>query len=219
MKIDIITIFPEMFAKVFEFGIISQAQKDSIIDIEVHDLRKWANNKHNQVDDRPFGGGPGMVLMPEPLFAAIIELKTKNTHVIFLSPHGKVLEQDKSEELSHKNHLILVCGRYEGIDQRVIDKLVDEEISVGKYVLSGGEIPAMVLVDTIVRLIPGAIKNSEFNDSESFSNPNDRDLLDFPQYTRPADFSGLKVPDVLLNGNHQEIAKWRKQNQMKYSTT
>lgn len=208
MKIDIITIFPEMFDKVFDFGVIGQANKE-LLDIQIHDLRKYTTYNHKQVDDRPFGGGAGMVLMPEPLFNAVESLKTDNSFVIFLSPKGVDLKQEVSESLSKKDHLILICGRYEGIDQRVIDELVDQEISIGNYVLSGAEIPAMVLVDTISRLVPGVIKNEEFNSSESFSDPADRNKLDFPQYTRPADFRGLKVPEILLSGNHKEIEKWR----------
>ena len=208
MKIDIITIFPEMFENIFKAGIIGQADK-SILDIQIHDLRKHTTYKHNQVDDRPFGGGAGMVLMPEPLFNAIESLKTDNSYVIFLSPKGVALKQEMSERLSKHEHLILICGRYEGIDQRVIDKLVNEEVSIGDYVLSGGEIPAMVLVDSISRLIPGVIKNEEFNNSESFSNPEDRSKLDFPQYTRPADFRGLKVPEILLSGHHKKVEDWR----------
>jgi tRNA (guanine37-N1)-methyltransferase len=208
MKIDIITIFPEMFEKIFDFGVIGQSNKD-ILEINIHDLRKFTPYKHNQVDDRPFGGGAGMVLMPEPLFNAIESLKKDNSYVIFLSPKGVTLKQEVGEELSKKEHLILICGRYEGIDQRVIDELVDEEISIGNYVLSGGEIPAMVLVDNVSRLIPGVIKNENFNNSESFSDPSSRDKLDFPQYTRPADFRGLKVPEILLSGNHKKIDDWR----------
>ncbi len=208
-----------MFDAVFSHGIIQKAQASDLVEIYVHDLRKWSENKHKQVDDRTFGGGPGMILMPEPLFNSIEELKkvSKNPYVIYLTPSGKRLNQNHSEELSKHEHLILICGRYEGIDQRVVDSLVNLEISIGDYVLSGGEIPAMVLVDTIVRLIPGAIKNEEFNDSESFSDINDRDLLDYPHYTRPADFRGIKVPDVLLSGNHEEVKKWR-DSQKKKST-
>lgn len=216
MKIDIITIFPEMFNAVFESGIIGQSVKSNIIEINIHNLRDWTHDKHKQVDDRPFGGGAGMVLMPEPLFEAVEDLKSNSPQakVIFLTPSGEKYTQEKAESLSRNEHLILICGRYEGIDQRVIDSLVDEEISIGDYVLSGGEIPSMVLVDSITRLIPGAIKNEEFNDSESFSNPDNRSQLDFPQYTRPAEFRGMKIPDVLLSGNHQEVAKWREENRI-----
>jgi tRNA (guanine37-N1)-methyltransferase len=215
MKIDIITIFPDMFEKVFDAGIISQASKKDIVDIRIYDLRDFTHDKHKQVDDRPFGGGPGMVLKPEPLFEAIESLKTDKSYVIFLTPSGQTLTQPVSEELSKYEHLILICGRYEGIDQRVIDELVDLEISIGDYVLSGGEIPAMVLVDSIVRLIPGAIKNENFNNDESFSDPADRTKLDFPQYTRPEEYRGLKVPEILLTGHHAKIEEWRKSLQRK----
>lgn len=209
MKIDIITIFPDMFKEVFESGIVAQAQKNNLVELKIHNLRNWTHDKHKQVDDRPFGGGAGMVLKPEPLFEAISELKSEVSNVIFLTPSGQTLNQEKVEKLSEESHLILICGRYEGIDQRVIDELVDLEISIGNYVLSGGEIPAMVLVDAVTRLIPGVIKNEEFNDSESHSNPENRDQLDYPQYTRPEEYKGLKVPNILLSGNHAEIEKWR----------
>ena len=215
MKFDIITIFPEMFKSVFQFGIISQAIKNDLLEINIHDLRDYTDDKHKQVDDRPFGGGPGMVLMPEPLFKAVESLKDGvETSVIFLTPKGKRLEQSLVEELSFKSnkHYIIICGRYEGIDERVRTELIDMEISIGDFVLSGGEFGAMVLIDSMVRLIPGAIKNDEFNDNESFSNKEDRSLLDFPQYTRPSTFKGLSVPDVLLSGNHSEIEKWRNKN-------
>jgi tRNA (guanine37-N1)-methyltransferase len=211
MKIDIITIFPDMFAEVFKAGIVGQALKSNKIEINIRNLRDYTHLKHNQVDDRPFGGGAGMVLMPEPLFEAVEALKADSPEakVIFLTPSGKKFTQAIAEDLSKNEHLILICGRYEGIDQRVIDTLVDFEISIGDYVLSGGEIPAMVLVDSISRLIPGIIKNENFNDSESFSNPENREQLDFPQYTRPEDFRGMKVPEILLSGNHKEVEKWR----------
>lgn len=200
-----------MFDNIFAWGIIQQGVKKDLIRIKIHDLRRWAKDRHKQVDDRPFGGGPGMILKPEPLFDAITDLKTQvpSPLVIFLTPQGKTLNQKLAETLTIKDHLILICGRYEGIDQRVRDKLVDWEISIGNYVLSGGEIPAMVLVDTISRLVPGVIGNEEFNKQESFSDPLDRSKLDHPQYTRPADYKGIKVPNVLLSGDHKEIDKWR----------
>lgn len=217
MKFDIITIFPEMFESVFQFGIISQAIKNNLIDIKVHNLRDYTDDKHKQVDDRPFGGGVGMVLMPEPLFKAIEDIKKSSISptVVFMTPQGKSLNQELVEELSVKpslKHYIIICGRYEGIDQRVRDQLVDLEVSIGNYVLSGGEFGSMIFVDAITRLVPGVIKNDEFNDSESFSDPNDRLKLDFPQYTRPAELNGLNVPEVLLSGNHEEIRKWRENN-------
>ncbi len=212
MQIDIITIFPNLFTDFLISGIVNQAQKSQVVKINVLDLREFTSDKYKQVDDRPFGGGVGMVLMPEPLSKAIESVKQENSKVIFLTPSGSTYSQSTAENLSKQSHLILICGRYEGIDQRVIDKYVDYEISIGDYVLSGGEVPAMVLIDSIVRLIPGAIKNDEFNNSESYSNPTDRNLLDYPQYTRPADFNGMKVPEVLLNGNHKEITNWREKN-------
>lgn len=215
MKIDIITIFPNLFDEVFNFGIIDQAKKAGILQVNILNLRDFSEGNYKQVDDRPFGGGAGMVLMPEPLSKAIESVKRDNSKVIFLTPSGKKLNQEVVENFSKDEHLILICGRYEGIDQRIIDKYVDLEISVGDYVLSGGEIPAMIIVDAVSRLIPGAIKNEEFNNSESFSNSDDRNQLDFPQYTRPAEFNGIKVPEVLLNGNHKEIEKWRENNRNK----
>ncbi len=222
MQIDIITIFPNMFKEVFEWGIISQGVKEGVVDINIINLRDYTHDRHKQVDDRPLGGGVGMVLKPEPLFEAVNDLKNKfknkskkNSYIIFLTPQGKTLNQTVVENLSKKDHLILICGRYEGIDQRVRDYLVDAEISIGDFVLSGGEFPAMVLTDAIVRLIPGVIKNKDFNESESFSNPTDRNQLDYPQYTRPADYNGIKVPDILLSGNHKEIKKWRESNRKK----
>ncbi len=221
-----------MFKEVFDWGIISQGKKKDLININVIDLRNYTHDKHRQVDDRPLGGGVGMVLKPEPLFEAITDLKAKYlktqsslksqndknepmnsnknlSHVIFLTPQGKTFTQERAETLTKKQHIILICGRYEGIDQRVRDELVDEEISIGNYVLSGGEFPAMIITDAVVRLIPGVIENKEFNVSESYSNPNNRSELDYPQYTRPADYKNLKVPPILLSGNHKEIQKWR----------
>ena len=212
MKIDIITIFPNLFDSVFSYGIIDRARKSKLIEINIHDLRDYTEDKHRLVDDRPFGGGAGMILKPEPLFKAIEALSKKGSYVVYLSPQGKTFNQEKAEELTKIDHIIMICGRYEGIDQRVIDTFVNEEISIGNYVLGGGEIPAMVVVDSITRLVPGVIGNEEFNQSESFSDPADREKLDFKQYTRPADFRGLKVPDVLLTGNHKEIEKWRNNN-------
>ena len=210
MKFDIITIFPELFKGVFNYGIVSQAKKRNLLEINIHDLRDFTHDKHKQVDDRPFGGGPGMILKPEPLFEAVESLRNDSSHVIFMTPQGKTFNQEKAEELSlSKSHLIIICGRYEGIDQRVRKKMVDDEISIGSYVLSGGEIPAMVIVDAICRLVPGVILNEEFNDNESFSDKEDRNRLDHVQYTRPEDYKGMKVPEVLLSGNHKKIKAWR----------
>ncbi|PJA40759.1 tRNA (guanosine(37)-N1)-methyltransferase TrmD, partial [candidate division WWE3 bacterium CG_4_9_14_3_um_filter_34_6] len=206
------TIFPDMFDGFLRYGIINQGIKSNLLDIKIHDLRDYAEKNDRHVDDRPYGGGAGMILMPAPIFKIIKHLKSSqksNPRVIFLSPKGKTFSQKKAEQLSKIDHIILICGRYEGIDQRVIDNLVDEEVSVGNYVLSGGEVPALTIIDAVSRLIPGVIKNEEFNKFESFSNPLDRKELDFPQYTRPEDFNGHKVPKVLLSGNHEEIRKWR----------
>jgi tRNA (guanine37-N1)-methyltransferase len=210
MIFDIVTIFPDMYKNIFDFGIIGQAQKTNLLQIRVHDLRKWSNNKHKQVDNKPYGGGTGMVLMPEPLARAINELKRVNTKIVFTSPKGKKLCQPLAEDLSKSEHIIFICGRYEGIDQRIIDHFIDLEISIGDYVLSGGEIPVMVIIDAVSRLVPGVIKNEDFNTDESFSNPKDRTELDYPQYTRPEEFLGHKVPDILLTGNHKKISDWRK---------
>lgn len=214
MKIDIITIFPEMFDNVFEFGIPSQAKKSGLLEINILNLRDFANNQdgYRQVDDRPFGGGTGMVLMPEPLSRAIESVRTEKSVIINLSPQGQTLNQALAENLSVKEHLIIICGRYEGIDERIVEQYVDIQISIGDYVLSGGEFATMVIIDALARLIPGAIKNSDFNKSESFSDKTNRELLDHPVYTRPADFKGHKVPDVLLSGDHQKVKDWESKN-------
>ncbi len=214
MKIDVLTIFPEFFAQVFDFGIIRRAKLAEIVEINVHDIREFTMDKHRMVDDRPFGGGDGMVLKPEPLFAAIERLVgttvrdeyPAGTKVILLSPQGRPLRQNVAKEFANEaSHIVLICGRYEGVDERVNETLVTEEISIGDYVLSGGEPAAVVLVDAIVRLLPDALGSDTSADNDSFSDG----LLDCPHYTRPAEFLGMKVPDVLLNGNHAEIEKWR----------
>ena len=215
MKIDVLTIFPEYFSEIFEFGIIRRAKLASVVEINIHDIRKYATDKHKMVDDRPFGGGDGMVLKPEPLFAAIENLigtserdaYPTGTRVVMLTPQGKPLKQAVAGELSRETkHLVLICGRYEGVDERVNEALVTDEISIGDYVLSGGEPAAVVVVDALVRLLPGALGSDTSADNDSFSDG----LLDCPHYTRPAEFRGMKVPGVLLNGNHAEIEKWRK---------
>ncbi len=212
IRIDIVTLFPEMFVGPFDHSIINRAKNKNLVDIQIHQLRNWSIDKHHLTDDRPFGGGPGMVLMAEPLFAAVESLKRENSNnqsakVILMSPQGSVFSQRKANELKGEGHVIIVCGRYEGVDQRFIDELVDEEISIGDYVLSGGEVAATVVVDTMVRLIPGAIGKEESLDNESFND----NLLDYPVYTQPAELRGLKVPDVLLSGHHGQIAKWRQE--------
>ena len=216
MRIDVLTIFPEFFTQVFDFGIIRRARLANIVEIKVHDIREFATDKHKMVDDRPFGGGDGMVLKAEPIFLAVESLlgtSDKNVYpkrakVVLLSPQGRPFRQSVASELSEQvEHLVLICGRYEGVDERVNETLVNEEISIGDYVLSGGEPAAIVVVDSIIRLLPEALGSETSAGNDSFSNG----LLDCPHYTRPAEFRGMKVPDVLLNGNHAEIEKWRRE--------
>ena len=212
MIIDIITLFPAMFRGPFEESIIKRAQEKGLIKIRIHNLRRWAIDKRGTVDDRPFGGGEGMVLRPEPIFNAVEELKgqKKNGKIILLTPQGTIFKQEKAEELAKLEQLILICGHYEGVDERVREHLVDEEISIGDYVLTGGELPAMVVIDATVRLIPGVLGKRESLKEESFGlEYEEKRLLEYPQYTRPANFRGLKVPKILLSGNHQEIRRWR----------
>ena len=216
MKIDVLTIFPEYFDAIFDFGIVRRAKAAGIVEINVHDIREYAVDKHKMVDDRPFGGGDGMVLKPEPLFAAIENLTgttdrdayPQGTRVVMLTPQGRPLKQAVAKELADDTeHVVLICGRYEGVDERVNDVLVTDEISIGDYVMSGGEPAAAVIVDTLVRLLPGALGSDTSADNESFSDG----LLDWPHYTRPAEFRGMKVPEILLNGHHAEIEKWRRE--------
>jgi len=225
MKIDIITLFPEMFKGPFDESIIKRAQKKGLVEIKIHNLRKWADDKRGTVDDRPYGGGTGMVLMIEPIYKALTELKKnyklqkenkkRAQKIILLSPQGKVFNQKSAQKLSKLDHLIFICGHYEGVDERVKEHLVDEEISIGDYILTGGELPTMVIVDSIVRLIPGVLEKSEATQFESFSDKyhatvrGNSTLLEYPQYTRPANFKGWKIPEILLSGDHQKIAKWR----------
>src|SRR3989344_3784054 len=205
MKIDIVTIFPKMLAGPFEESIVKRAQEKDLVEIKIHGLRQWTNDVRRTVDDKPYGGGPGMVLMVEPIAEALKALKSHNSKVILLTPQGELFKQAKARELAKLDHLILISGHYEGFDER-IGSLVDEEISIGDYVLTGGELPAMVVVDTVVRLIPGVLGKEESLEEESFS----QNSLEYPQYTRPEEFEGMKVPEILLSGNHAEIAKWRK---------
>ena len=216
LRIDIITIFPEFFRDVIDYGIVKRARTAGLVEINSHDLRQWANDKHRTVDDRPFGGGDGMVLKPEPIFAAVEALTgaskreeyTENTRVVLLSPQGKVFSQESAQTLADKTtRLVLLCGRYEGVDERVAGALVTDEISIGDYVLSGGEPAALVMVDAVVRLLPGALGSDTSAVFESFS----EGLLDYPHYTRPPEFRGMKVPDVLLSGNHADIERWRRE--------
>jgi len=207
MKIDILTLFPEMFKGPLDESIIKRAQKKNLVEIKVHNLRKWADDKRGTVDDRPFGGGAGMILMIKPIDKALKEIKTKETKVILLGPRGEVFNQKKAEKLAKNKHLIFICGHYEDIDERVKEHLIDEEISIGDFILTGGELPVMMVVDTIIRLIPGVLEKSEATKEESFGHSG---LLEYPQYTRPDEFKGWKVPEVLLSGDHQKIEAWRK---------
>lgn len=208
MKFDVLTLFPEMF-DILKQSIIGRAQEKELIDINLVNIRDFSNDKHKKVDDTPYGGGAGMVMMPDVVYRAYQSVKSENAKVIYMSPQGKKLDQKKVEDLSKESHLIILCGHYEGIDQRVIDKIVDEEISIGDYVLTGGEIPAMVLIDSVSRYVKGVLKEDSIKE-ESFSNG----LLEYPQYTRPEVFEGEKVPEVLLSGNHQNIDKWRREKSL-----
>lgn len=212
MRIDIVTIFPEMFGEVFNWGIVGRAREAGRVDVRVHDLRQWATDRHRTTDDAPYGGGPGMVMKVGPLVAAIESLREPSLPpearaILVLSPRGHLLQQEKVRELAGLEQLLLVPGRYEGMDERVVAATGGEEISMGDYVLSGGEIPAMVVVDAVVRLLPGAISDPESARQDSFN----RGLLDHPHYTRPPEFRGLRVPDVLLSGDHAAIRRWRKE--------
>ena len=209
MNFDVLTLFPEMFSSLNE-SMIGRAVKNKKININIVNIRDFSENKHKKVDDTPYGGGAGMVMMPDVVYRAYNSLEKKeNAKVIYMSPQGKKLDQKKVLELSKENHLIILCGHYEGIDQRVLDKIVDEEISIGDYVLTGGELPAMVLIDSVSRYVEGVLKKDSIKE-ESFS----ENLLEYPQYTRPEVFEGEKVPDVLLSGNHKEIEKWRKEKSL-----
>ena len=209
MNFDVLTLFPEMFSSLNE-SMIGRAVKNKKININIVNIRDFSENKHKKVDDTPYGGGAGMVMMPDVVYRAYNSLENKeNAKVIYMSPQGKKLNQEKVKELSKENHLIILCGHYEGIDQRVLDKIVDEEISIGDYVLTGGELPAMVLIDSVSRYVEGVLKKDSIKE-ESFS----ENLLEYPQYTRPEVFEGEKVPDVLLSGNHKEIEKWRKEKSL-----
>lgn len=213
MKFDVLTLFPETFNLVMSESIIGRAQENGIIDVNAINIRDYSKDKHKKVDDYPFGGGNGMVMTCQPVIAAynaITEDLESKPRVIFMSPQGRVLTQQIASELSKEDHLILLCGHYEGIDERIIDEIVDEEISIGDYVLTGGELPAMVLIDCVSRLIPGVLSNEgSFSDESHFNG-----LLEYPQYTRPADFDGNKVPDILLSGHHANIDKWRTQQSL-----
>ncbi len=209
MRVDVLTIFPEMFPPVLGSSIVKRACTRGIVDIRVHDLRDWSKDKHRKVDDRPYGGGPGMVMRPEPFFDAVESLtkRSKNKpHIVLLSPQGEKLNQKISAHLSGKSWLVLLCGHYEGVDERVREKLAHQEISIGDYVLTCGELPAMVLIDSVVRLLPGSLGDEQSSKEESFCG----NLLEYPQYTRPEEYRKMKVPGVLLSGDRSRVAQWRK---------
>lgn len=211
MKIDYLTLFPEMFDGVLNHSILKRAQDKNIIEINTVNFRDYAENKHNQVDDYPYGGGQGMVLKPEPVFNAMQDLKcTDKTRVILMCPQGRPFSQAIAEELSEAEHIVFICGHYEGYDERIRENLVTDEISMGDYVLTGGELPAMTMTDAIVRLIPGVLGNEQSHQDDSFSDG----LLEFPQYTRPREYKDMTVPDVLLSGNHANIEKWRHEQKL-----
>ncbi len=222
LKIDVVTIFPDMFDNIIEFGVLKEAFKKNICQLNIYNLRDFSNYKRGRVDDRPYGGGPGMVLMPEPIDGAITFIKKKNKikkkekqKTILLAPRGEKMNQNKLKYLVNLENIILICGRYEGVDQRVIDSLIDFEISIGDYVLTGGEIPAMVIIDGVIRLLPGVVGKEESLKLESFED----NLLDYPQYTRPPVFKGMAVPKILLSGNHKDIQKWRKEKSLEITRT
>ena len=204
MKFDVLTLFPEMFEPIKQ-SIIGKAEEKKLIDINLITIRDFSKDKHKKVDDTPYGGGAGMVMQADVVYDAYTSIKDENAKVIYLTPQGKVLNQKKVEKLSKEEHLILLCGHYEGIDQRVIDKIVDEEISIGDYVLTGGEIPAMVLIDSVSRYVDGVLSEDSTSE-ESFS----QGILEYPQYTRPETFEDMKVPEILLSGHHENINKWRR---------
>jgi len=219
MKIDILTLFPEICRGPLGESMMKRAQENKIVELRIHNLRDWTSDKHHVVDDTPFGGGQGMVMKPEPIFAAVEELRSKienrKSKIILMSPAGRKLDQQLATDLSREWHLIIICGHYEGVDHRVIEHLVDLEISIGDYVLTNGAIAAAVMVDAVVRLLPGVLGHEQSATDDSFS----RGLLEAPQYTRPAKFRGWKVPDILLSGNHAEIAKWREEQAEKRTRT
>lgn len=207
MRIDVITLFPELFGPHLATSLLGKAIEAGTLSVEVHDLREYGLGKHRSVDDAPFGGGAGMVMRPEPLFEVVEQLRTDQSHVVLLSPRGTVFRHQVAERLRNLHHLILICGRYEGVDERVVEHLCDEEISIGDFVLAGGELAALVVIEAVTRLVPGVVGNAGSLDSESHA----AGLLEYPQYTRPADFRGWTVPEVLLSGDHAEVARWRRE--------
>jgi tRNA (guanine37-N1)-methyltransferase len=206
MKIDVLTLFPEMFAGPLDVSMVARARKAGLLDLQVRNLRDWTHDRHKTVDDRPFGGGPGMVLKPEPIFEAVEALAGEKTRVLMMAPAGRPFTQAIARALAAQEHLLILCGSYEGFDER-IRTLVHHELSIGDYVLTNGGLPAMVVIDAVTRLLPGVLGDEESAHDESFSHG----LLEYPHYTRPAEFRGMKVPDVLMSGNHAEIEKWRRE--------
>jgi tRNA (guanine37-N1)-methyltransferase len=205
MRIDVLTLFPAMFAGPLDESIIKRAREAGLLDLRIHQLRDYAHDRHKTVDDRPFGGGPGMLLKPEPIFEAVETLAREKTRVVLLSPSGRTFSQAIAAELAACDDLLFVTGHYEGFDERIREQLADDELSIGDYVLTNGALPVMVIIDAVTRLLPGALGDDESAREESFSHG----LLEYPQYTRPAEFRGMKVPEILLSGNHSQIAKWR----------
>lgn len=210
MTIDVLTLFPGMFAGPLDESIVGRARKRGLLQLRIHNLRDWTHDAHKTVDDRPFGGGPGMLLKPEPIFEAVESLARPGTRRLLLSPAGRRFDQVKARDLAREKHLLLVCGSYEGFDERVREHLVDDDLSIGDYVLTNGALPAMVVIDAVTRLLPGALGDDASPVAESFS----EGLLEYPQYTRPAEFRGWPVPEILLSGNHAEIARWRREQSL-----
>lgn len=211
MKIDILTLFPEFINSIKDYSIIKRALLEDRFSLNTIDIRDFSKNKHKKVDDYPYGGGPGMLMTPQPIADSIKSTIDDNSYIVYMSPRGQVFDHNKAKELSKKPHLIILCGHYEGVDQRIIDNYVDEEISIGDYVLTGGELPAMILIDSISRMLPGVLGNEKSAEMESFEN----NLLEFDQYTRPEVFEGKRVPEVLLSGNHKLIEEYRKESSVK----
>ena len=205
MKIDVLTLFPAMFAGPLDESIIARARRAGLLELAIHNLRDYAHDRHKTVDDRPFGGGPGMLLKPEPIFEAVDKLAGPKTRIVLLSPAGRRFNQAIARLLAQAEELLIITGHYEGFDERIRERLAHDELSIGDYVLTNGALPAMVIIDAVTRLLPGALGDDESAHEESFSHG----LLEYPQYTRPAEFCGMKVPEILLSGNHAEIAKWR----------
>ena len=208
MRIDVVTIFPGIFESPLRESLLGRAIEAELLDVRVHDLRDSTSDRHRQVDDESYGGGPGMVLKPEPVFAAVESLGAGVRRTLLLSPAGRRLDQDLARELAVEPWLVLICGRYEGVDERVVEGLPAEELSIGDYVVAGGEVPALVVLEAVTRLVPGVIGRGESHEQDSFG---DGGVLDHPHYTRPAEFRGMRVPETLLSGNHQEIERWRRE--------